>query len=55
MENLPGKPMDKRRNILFVVGVQKGGTTFLFNALKNHPAFVGAQHAYRCASACIHK
>lgn len=46
-----GEPMDPRRNILFIIGTQKGGTTFLFNALKKHPAFVGANHAYGCAPA----
>jgi hypothetical protein len=46
LEHNIGEPMDPRRNILFIIGTQKGGTTFLFNALKKHPAFVGANHAY---------
>ena len=45
-----GLPMDARRNALFIIGTQKGGTTFLFNALKKHAAFVGADHAYGCAA-----
>ena len=49
-----GPPIDSRRRILFILGAQKGGTTYLFNALTKHPAFVGADHAFGCALlACV--
>jgi hypothetical protein len=41
-----GGPLDPRRRMLFILGAQKGGTTYLFNALTRHPAFVGAAHAF---------
>lgn len=41
-----GSPLDERRRIMFILGTQKGGTTFLFNALAKHKGFVGADHAY---------
>lgn len=44
-----GSPLDERRRMLFILGTQKGGTTFLFNALAKHKGFVGADHAYGCA------
>jgi hypothetical protein len=50
LEHDLGQPMDVRRNVLFIIGTQKGGTTFLFNALKKHPSFIGADHAYGCAA-----
>jgi hypothetical protein len=49
MEHTPGKPMDARRKILFIIGAQKGGTTYVFNSLVKHSSFVGAEHAYGCA------
>ena len=53
MENDLGTPMDTRRNVLFIIGTQKGGTTYLFNALKKNPSFVGADHAYGSALTCL--
>ena len=44
-------PADLR--MLFIIGAQKGGTTWLFNALTTHPAFVGASRAYRCGVARV--
>jgi hypothetical protein len=35
--------------MLFVMGAQKAGTTWLFNALDAHPSFLGADHSYKCA------
>lgn len=35
-------------NMLLVLGTQKGGTTWLFNALMKHPAFIGARQGFRC-------
>ena len=49
LEHDLGKPMDPKRNVLFIIGTQKGGTTYLFNALTKHPSFVGADHAFACA------
>lgn len=49
LEKSLGSPIDSRRRILFILGAQKGGTTYLFNALTKHPAFVGADHAFGCA------
>jgi hypothetical protein len=49
LEKSLGPAMDSRRRILFILGAQKAGTTFLFNALTKHPAFVGADHAFGCA------
>lgn len=49
VEKSLGPPIDARRHILFILGTQKGGTTYLFNALAKHPAFVGADHAFGCA------
>ena len=43
-------PIDPRLKVLFVLGTQKGGTTFLFRALQRHKAFIGAKHAYMCAT-----
>jgi len=37
---------DHRRRVLFVLGAQKGGSTWLFNALTRSPHFVGALHTY---------
>lgn len=52
LEHSLGSPIDSRRTILFILGAQKGGTTYLFNALTKHPAFVGADHAFGCALLC---
>ena len=35
--------------VLFVMGAQKAGTTWLFNALEAHSSFIGADHSYMCA------
>lgn len=48
LEHDLGTPLDERRRMLFILGTQKGGTTFLFNALHKHKGFVGADHAYGC-------
>jgi hypothetical protein len=48
LEKTLGGPIDARRRILFILGTQKGGTTYMFNALTKHPLFVGADHAYGC-------
>lgn len=48
LEKTLGTPIDSRRRILFILGTQKGGTTYLFNAITKHPLFVGANHAYGC-------
>lgn len=55
LEHSLGPPIDQRRRILFILGAQKAGTTYLFNALTKHPAFVGASHAfgYVLLSSCI--
>lgn len=50
LEHDIGTPLDERRRMLFILGTQKGGTTYLFNALVKHKGFVGADHAYGCAS-----
>ena len=42
-------PLDARFNFLLILGAQKAGTTWLFDALATHPLFVGATHGYRCA------
>jgi hypothetical protein len=45
--------VSQEHSVLFILGAQKGGTTWLFNALDTHPSFVGADHAYRsCSVAC---
>eukprot|EP00892_Ulva_mutabilis_P006868 jgi/Ulvmu1/4553/UM002_0281.1 len=46
LEHDLGSPLDERRRMLFILGTQKGGTTYLFNALAKHKGFVGADHAY---------
>lgn len=50
LEHDLGTPLDERRRMLFILGTQKGGTTYLFNALTKHKGFVGADHAYGCAA-----
>lgn len=42
-------PIDRRFNHLIILGAQKAGTTWLFDALQEHPWFHGAVHGYRCA------
>lgn len=42
------RPIDSCLNFLLVLGVQKAGTTWLFDALATHPLFSGAEHGYRC-------
>ena len=42
------QPLHPGMNMLVVAGVQKGGTTWMANALKNHPELVHATHAFRC-------
>lgn len=42
------RPLDGRFNFLLILGAQKAGTTWLFDALDTHPLFVGATHGYRC-------
>lgn len=42
------RPLDPRFNFLLILGAQKAGTTWLFDALATHPLFVGATHGYRC-------
>lgn len=44
------KPLDQRFNFLLILGAQKAGTTWLFDALATHPLFVGAHHGYKYAS-----
>jgi hypothetical protein len=43
------RPIPSEHKALFLMGAQKAGTTWLFNALNAHPAFIGADHAYLCA------
>lgn len=40
-------PLDKSLNFLMILGAQKAGTTWLFDALDTHPFFTGAEHGYR--------
>lgn len=42
------EPIPSEHKVLFVMGAQKAGTTWLFNALNTHPSFVGAEHGYMC-------
>lgn len=42
-------PIDHRFNPLIILGAQKAGTTWLFDALQSHPSFHGAVHGFRCA------
>lgn len=42
-------PVDPRFKFLMIIGAQKAGTTWLFDALDTHPLFSGAQHGYRSA------
>ena len=44
------RPLDGRFNFLLILGAQKAGTTWLFDALDTHPLFVGATHGYRCVA-----
>lgn len=46
-EQLP--PVDPRVNFLMILGAQKAGTTWLFDALDTHPLFNGANHGFRSA------
>jgi hypothetical protein len=46
LEKSLGTPIDSHRRILFILGAQKAGTTYLFNALTKHPSFVGAAHTF---------
>ena len=39
---------DHRRRMLFLLGTQKGGTTFLFNAISRSKQYIGALHTYGC-------
>ena len=48
------RAVDPRLSFLLVLGVQKAGTTWLFDALATHPLFSGAHHGYRCAVAHLH-
>ena len=36
-------------NVLMILGAQKAGTTWLFNALTQHPSLHGADFGYMCA------
>lgn len=45
------KPVDDRLQFLFLLGVQKSGTTWLHNALTTHPLFVDAERAFGCVDA----
>eukprot|EP00892_Ulva_mutabilis_P012431 jgi/Ulvmu1/9560/UM053_0049.1 len=40
-------PIDRRFNSLIILGAQKAGTTWLFDALDSHPHFHGAHHGFR--------
>lgn len=40
-------PVDPSLHFLMILGAQKAGTTWLFDALDTHPLFNGAQHGYR--------
>eukprot|EP00892_Ulva_mutabilis_P011466 jgi/Ulvmu1/8692/UM047_0032.1 len=44
-EDLPA--VGSHLNFLLILGAQKAGTTWLFDALDTHPRFNGAQHGYR--------
>lgn len=47
-------PVDVHFNHLIILGAQKAGTTWLFDALDTHPRFHGATHGFRCAySTCF--
>ena len=43
----PYPVLSDKRKVLYILGTQKGGTTFLFSALAAHPNFVGAAHSFR--------
>jgi hypothetical protein len=44
-------PVPQDHKFLFIIGAQKGGSTWLFNALATHPAFLGPSHAFGCVPA----
>ena len=51
------QPIDQRFNSLIILGAQKAGTTWLFDALHSHPDFHGADHGFRCflsTASCRH-
>lgn len=41
-------------NVLMVLGAQKAGTTWLFNAMTQHPSVHGAEVGYMCAASPLH-
>ena len=43
------QPIPTGYKALFILGSQKAGTTWLYNALQQHPAFVAPKHGYKCA------
>lgn len=48
VEQLP--PVDERLNFLLILGAQKAGTSWLFNALETHPLIHGGERGYRHVS-----
>ena len=38
----------KATNVLFILGAQKAGTTYLFNLLDSHPGFIGPRYDINC-------
>ena len=48
VDEAPYPVLSNKRKFLYILGTQKGGTTFLFSALSTHPGFVGAAHGFRC-------
>jgi hypothetical protein len=47
------RTIDSRFNFLLVLGAQKAGTTWLFDALSKHPLFSAAEHGYRCGKTVV--
>lgn len=46
LEHDLGPSVDERVRMLFILGTQRGGTEYLFNALIQHRGFVGADQSY---------
>lgn len=44
------RPLPEAYKVLFVLGAQKAGTTWFYNALQTHPAFVGPERGYMYAA-----
>lgn len=46
MRKVDLKPVDDKFRFLFILGAQKAGTTWLHQALRQHPIFTQADEAY---------